>query len=77
MLRAARSETKKYSFSFALNIPYLIFGPTKQQVWPYMVSGLSVAGTKYTLAEEGIFSAIFCLIASGHSFTFSFSAVYS
>jgi hypothetical protein len=48
MLRALRSDAMKTLPSALTNAPYSPSGSRKQLVWPYMVSGRSVAAVKNT-----------------------------
>jgi hypothetical protein len=49
MLIIERWEQMNTEPSAMTNAPYSPSGNTKQFVWPYIVSGRSVAATRYTL----------------------------
>src|ERR1700750_1369603 len=77
MFRAARLVMRYSSFSDIWKIPYVIFGETKTLVWPYIVSGRRVAGTRYTLVPAGSFSDSTLDAASDQDLTLHLRAVYS
>lgn len=78
MLRAARCVITKISSLADSYRPYVMSGPTKQLVWPYMVSGRSVAATRNTFLPSTPANALTCAAAaSGHETTSILTPVYS